>query len=133
MSNNNSHFKIDFFELIFLAEACIPPSPIARMSFWYKLTDTYYDQMSKGQRKKAFEWMSETLDRRELWQTNKWDVEAVEVFLNRYNPDNQYLVTTLYEGKTEQHEAFLHKGKYHMNRSRSIAKEYIQNVTKIEL
>ena len=128
---SDSNFKIDFLELMFLAEVCIPPSPIARISFWHKLTDMYYEQMNKEQRKRAFEWLSRALDRQEWWQKNEWDVQAVEVFLNRYNPDNQYLVTTLYEGKTEHHEAFLHKGKYHMSRSKIIAKEYIKNVTKI--
>jgi len=34
-------FQIDFFELAFLAEACIPPRPIARMMFWQHLTDYY--------------------------------------------------------------------------------------------
>ena len=29
-----STFEIDFFELAILAEACIPPRPIARAMFW---------------------------------------------------------------------------------------------------
>ena len=36
-----STFQIDFFELAFLAEACIPPVPIARASFFADLSDTF--------------------------------------------------------------------------------------------
>jgi len=39
-------FKIDFFELAFLAEACIPERPIARAMFWHSLTDKYWEQMT---------------------------------------------------------------------------------------
>ena len=42
-----SEFKIDFFELAFLAEACIPPVPIARAMFFADLSDKYYHQMTQ--------------------------------------------------------------------------------------
>ena len=52
-----SEFKIDFFELMFLAEVCIPQVPIARAMFFENMSDTYYHQMSPDERIKAFEWI----------------------------------------------------------------------------
>lgn len=124
-------FKIDFIELMILAESCVPPNPIARMTFWYKLTDTYYDQMNEGQRKRAYNWISKRLDTLELWKKSDYDKEAVEVFLNRYNPENQWMISTIHEGEKKQYRAFLHNGKYHVNRTRFIADEYVECAVKI--
>ena len=57
-----SEFKIDFFELAFLAEACIPPVPIARACFFDNLCDKYYHIMSQDERNKLFEWLLPKLD-----------------------------------------------------------------------
>lgn len=59
-----SKFKIDFFELLFLAEACIPPSPIARATFWQNLTNVYYEQMTDNERSRLFSFMN----RNEIYQ-----------------------------------------------------------------
>ena len=53
-----SKFSIDFFELSFLAEACIPQRPIARSMFWNNLTDVYWEQMSEQERASLFAWMN---------------------------------------------------------------------------
>jgi hypothetical protein len=42
-----SNFTIDFFELAVLAEACMPPNPIARTMFWQHLTDVYWEDVKK--------------------------------------------------------------------------------------
>lgn len=57
-SNDTNRFKIDFFELAFLAEACIPPVPIARQTFWDRLIDEIYDQLNQNQRDRLFEWIT---------------------------------------------------------------------------
>ena len=113
-------FKIDFFELMFLAEACIPPRPIARSMFWRELIDRYYNQMTTDERAKAFEWLSKELD---------ISNEDCRLFYDRYNPLNQYLVTTEYEGKVETIEAFLHKDRFHTNSTTSIVEDYIKDIT----
>jgi len=46
MKTMDRRFKIDFLELYFLAEACIPPRPIARAMFWDDLCDKYYHEMT---------------------------------------------------------------------------------------
>lgn len=122
----NKDFKIDFFEFSFLVEACIPPRPIARTMFWKDVINTYYHQMTTEERAKLFEWI----------QYNKsFDAEKEELcklFYDRFNPDNQYKITTNYEGKVDDKiVAFLHKGKYHTSETTSILEEYIINVEKI--
>ena len=53
-----STFNIDFFELSFLAEACIPPRPIARTYFWQNLSKVYWYQMTENERERLFEWIN---------------------------------------------------------------------------
>lgn len=121
-------FKIDFFELCFLAEACIPPVPIARACFWLNLTDKYYKELSKDQRKKLFEWMTR-LDKLDL--TN----DDCLLFYNRYNPDNQYTVTPKLKDQPETEykpiEAFKHNSKYHISSTRYIEPNLVGKVEKL--
>jgi hypothetical protein len=51
-------FKIDFFELSFLAEACIPPcKDVAETAFWKRLTFEIRDELTLKQRVKLLEWL----------------------------------------------------------------------------
>lgn len=122
-----SNFSIDFFELAFLAEACIPPRPIARAMFWQNLTKVYWSQMSEGQRAHLFEWLNR----------NDWYKESLEkeqdtlIFHSRFNPDNQYLVKTLHKRKKEEHRAFKMGERYYTNHDTFIDEKYIKGVEKI--
>jgi hypothetical protein len=51
-------FSISFFELSFLAEACVPPTPIARASFWQSLIDVHFYRMTQDERDHLFEWIN---------------------------------------------------------------------------
>lgn len=119
-------FKIDFFELLILAENCIPPTPIARSMFFSNLTDKYYKDMNNEQKKGMFNFIK---------KHHKFDLndESCFVFYNRFNPDNQYLITTNYNDKIEVTEAFLMKDRYWINSKTYIGSEFIVNVKKIEL
>jgi len=121
-----SNFTIDFFELSFLAEACIPPRPIARAFFWNNLTDVYWKQMTENERARLFSWMN----RNDWYLVSLTKEEDTKKFHARFNPDNQYLVKTEYEGKSEEHRAFLYEDSYCIDNRKSIAKEYIKEVTK---
>jgi hypothetical protein len=116
-----STFNIDFFELAFLAEACIPPRPIARMSFWQDLTRIYWEQMTEGERVHLFEWLNK----------NPWYPESLEkeeetkIFHARFNPDNQYMVTTLYEDKEDIRRAFKIGDRFYTGLNTFISEEYI--------
>ncbi len=115
-----SKFEIDFSELAFLAEACIPPRPIARSMFWNSLIDEHYFTMSIQERNHLFDWLKKSIGDR----TN----EGIELFLARYDPQNQYKVTCIYQGKTEIYECFLLKNRHYTKKDRFIADEYITNI-----
>jgi hypothetical protein len=111
-------FKIDFFELSFLAEACIPPKPIARTSFWYDLIDIHYKLMTDDERAHLFEWI---VKNPHFDETN----EDCRLFRDRFDRACQYVVVTKSEGRTQVHETFLHKGEYHVARNTTIMADCI--------
>lgn len=113
-------FNIDFIEFCFLAEACIPPAPIARMSFWYDLIDEYYEILSEGERANLFWWMG---------KNSRFDNknEDCKLFNARFDPNNQFKVLTNFNGEEKVVDCFKWKGKYYVKRNRFIADEYIVN------
>lgn len=126
-----STFNIDFFELAFLAEACIPPKPIAIGMFWQDLTRKYWEQMTEGERAHLFEWLNR----------NNWYRESLEkeddtkVFHARYNPDNQYMVKTRYKNEKKrwvkgEHRAFKLNNRYWVGLNTFIPDENITEVIK---
>lgn len=122
-----SKFEIDFFELAFLAEACIPQVPIARAMFWQHLTDKYWDQMTEYERDQLFDWMN----RNERYKESLEKHEDTQVFHARFNPDNQYKVYTTFNRKDTSHRTFKMDGLYYTKRQQWIDPEYITKVEKI--
>ena len=125
-----SSFTIDFFELSFLAEACIPPSPIARAMFWENMIEKYYHEMTPNERAKIFSFMNRNvhfLD--ELEKGN----ENVLLFFNRFNPENQFLIHYDLGSRKEKGtvEAFKHLGEYKKSKNVTIISDYITNVERI--
>ena len=112
---NMSKFEIDFFEFSFLVEACIPPVPIARSSFWDKVCNDYYHQLSANERSRLFEWIS--LNPR-FKDSLQMDNKQCRVFWHRYNPECQYSVTTDGDVITD---CFLMDGKYYIKCTESYA------------
>ena len=117
-----SEFKIDFIDLAFLAEACIPPIPIARACFFSDLSEKYYHQMTQNQRDKLFEWIVPKLD---------LSNEDCQHFYARFNIHNQYKVKTTYHGQTKEVVAYKFNDKYHISRNQSINEDYIDCVSSI--
>ena len=109
-------FKIDFFELAFLAEACIPPRPIARSMFWGKICNEYYYQMGQDERLRLFEWIKPQLD---------MDNEDCRLFFARYNPENQYRVSTEFNGDHETIDCFRFNDQYHLCKGTTVNETYI--------
>ncbi len=118
-----STFNIDFFELSFLAEACIPPVPIARGTFWQDLINKHYYTMTDGERSRLYTWILKNM---------RFDIANGDclMFELRFNPDNQYLVQTKHKGAKETHEAFKVGGLYHVSTSTHIEPKYITEVHK---
>lgn len=122
-----SMFTIDFFELVFLAEACIPPRPIARAMFWSDLINKHYNLMTENERARMFEFINRhDAFKRALNDSN----EDAILFYERFNPDNQYEILTK-EG--EKYRTFFHKGRYHIDDRTSVIEDYIESTTKLDL
>jgi hypothetical protein len=129
MKNKQNRFNIDFFEFSFLVEACIPPVPIARYSFFSDVINKYYHVLTPNERKRLYEWIG-----RSPRMTESTD-DMCMAFLARYNPDNQYRVTVSRDLQTETNECFLMDGVYYTyydsGKKIYAAGEYITNVEKI--
>lgn len=117
-------FQIDFFELAFLAEACIPPRPIARAMFWQHLTDQYWYQMSEAQRAHLFNW----LQKNPYYEESLAKEEETQIFHARFDPNNQYLVYTNYQNKEEVHREFKLNDRFYIKRNTSIFEDYINKI-----
>ena len=120
-------FSIDFFELAILAEACIPPRPIARAMFWQQLTDKYWHQMTENNRSLLFSW----LQRNPHYEESLHNEEETQIFHARFDPDNQYTVHTKYKRKKESHRAFKRNDRYYTARNTWIDEKYIVSVEKL--
>jgi hypothetical protein len=119
-------FTIDFFELAFLAEACIPPRPIARSMFWQSLTDKYWHQMTEGERNHLFEWLQKNYYYKESLEKQ----QDTQIFHARFDPDNQYMVKTNLKGVEGEHRTFRMGDTYFTNSNSSIVEEYITSIEK---
>lgn len=124
MKNEFNKFKIDFFELVFLAETCIPPRPIARTVFWHRLINEIYYELDDNQRERMFDFITKNAS---FDKENK----DCQLFYARFNPKNQYLVDLFHNGKAETHKMFQFEGKYYTHINRYAAPEYIKKVEKI--
>ena len=118
-------FKIDFFELMFLAQACIQPTPIARSMFWDRLINELYNELSDTDIKQMYIALKRNMSEEQLNDKNN------KIFLARFNPDNQYLIHTKYENKDERIITFKYENKYFVNKTKWIEKEYITKIEKI--
>jgi hypothetical protein len=122
-----SNFTIDFFELAFLAEAYIPPNPIARTMFWQRLTNVYWEQMSDEERDRLFEW----LNRNDNYKQSLEKEEETQIFHARFDPDNQYIVYTTMDGKDDVNRVFKYKDLYYVRSNSWITPEFITKVEKL--
>ena len=122
--NTDNKFVIDFFELSFLTEACLPQSTIARHSFFMDVIDKHYHKMTWEQRKHFFLWIGKKLN---------MEYEESNIFCARFNPENQFNVTTFYDGKKEIVQAFLLKERYWVSSNKSVNENYIESVDKLEI
>jgi hypothetical protein len=116
-----SKFEIDFFELLFLAEVCKPPRPIARAMFFQDLCDNHYHTMSANERLQMFEFIGKDLN---------LEYEDARYFIARFNPENQYIAICFINKNKENIPCFFYEGKYHISKNQSINEEYIKYVTK---
>ena len=121
--------NLDFFEMYYLLESCFRGSHL-RSGTIGRFVDEFYVWFSPEERKNLHDWIV-----RDIYD-GKFEPRsqlcgADRVFMARYNPDNQYRVKTLFDGKEEIHEVFLRNGRYYTKSDRFIAEKYITSVEKI--
>lgn len=121
-------FQIDFFELCFLAEACIPVRPIARAMFWQSLSSFHWHKMSPQERESMFNWMNRNGRYEESLAEKHEDTLD---FHYRFDPDNQYSVTTLYKGEEKVIQSFKKNDSYYIDPRTSIIEQYITKIEKL--
>ena len=119
-----NRFEIDFFEFAFLVEACIPPRPIARSMFWDKVIDEYYDILTFDERIRLFGWIQNN-------PCYNLENDDCKLFHLRYDPDNQYNVTTNFDGKVKTNKCFKVGERYHTKKFTSIDEDCIIKIEKI--
>jgi hypothetical protein len=117
-----NRFTIDFFEFAFLVEACIPPRPIARAMFWDSVIDKHYHAMTPDERTRLYTWIKKNWVFEDGIKNGNEDCLLFEA---RFNPDNQWKVTTKYNGEIQEHDCFKWKGGYHISKSTSVQDDYV--------
>jgi hypothetical protein len=122
--NTENKFVIDFFELAFLTEVCLPKSTIARHTFFMDVINKHYNKMSWEQRKHLFQWIGKKLN---------MEYEESQIFYARFNPENQFNVTTFYQGVKSDVKAFLLNDTYYISSNQSINNDYIESVEKLKI
>lgn len=111
-------FSINFFELMFLAESCIPPRPIARASTFNDFSEVHYHNMTDKERLQFYGHVT---------NCHGFDIENEDCFHfeRRFNPNNQYIVTAKWEGEECAFHAYLHNGNFHTSRNRWISSDLV--------
>ncbi|MHB8762585.1 MAG: hypothetical protein ACYC6J_09450 [Coriobacteriia bacterium] len=128
IDKKENRFSINFFEFSFLVEACIPPRSIARYSFWDDVINKYYHVLTDEERFSLYEWINKNGSMQYSLEKGN---EDCELFNARFNPDNQYIVKTLYNDKKEDYNVFKWKDRYHTSKNSSILEQYITDIIKI--
>jgi hypothetical protein len=116
-------FCIDFFEMSFLVEACIPPRPIARTMLWHDVINKHYKTMTPDERGRLYEWIG----RNGIFQEGleKGNEDCI-LFRDRFNPKNQYKI--LVDGSVTPIDCFLHNGNYHIQENTFIPHDKIKSI-----
>lgn len=122
-------FNIDFFEFAFLVEACIPPRPIARAMFGDKVIDYYHDLMTEKERALIYEWISKNWIYQDGIEKKNEDCLWFDA---RFNPENQYIVTTNYDNKEQKHICFKRGNDFCVKKHRFINNNFIIQAEKIK-
>jgi len=125
-----NRFNIDFFEFCALVEACIPDSPIMRAMFWDKVIDLYYHELTVNERSRLYSWINRNPSFQYSLEKNN---EGCIIFNARYNPDNQYKVTTNYIGEIKVNDCFKLNDRYYLSKTVSINEDYITNIEHIKM
>lgn len=110
---------LDVHDFTVLIEASWHCGTILRYSIMERAINEWYAALSPPELARVYEFFN---------RTQKPKEEIQHKFLARYNPNNQFFVTTLYEGKKETHHAYKFNDEYFVSSTKRISKEYITEV-----
>ena len=119
-----SEFRIDYFELMFLAESVSPKGPIARSMCFDSFSDKHYHHMNEEQRLQFFIYVQ-----KQPYFT--LGDEQCRHFYARFNPHNQYKVSCFYIGKAQTVDCYRFNDKYMVSRNCSINDDYIKKIVRV--
>lgn len=120
----STRFNIDFFELMFLAEAVIPDKPIARSFCFDNFSETHYHKMTNDERLQFFEHVQKC-------HGFSLENEQCRHFYARFNPKNQYVVTGFIIGKPQEFICYMFNEQYHTHKNRFVNPEYIKSIIRL--
>lgn len=117
-----SKFKIEIDDLIMLALSCIELENKFRVKVWFDIIDVHYKEMNAKERVAIYSFMLPELD-----VSNHFH----KLFIDRFNPENQYKITVEFEGETKCYEAFMRNDKYYISSSFAYDYDFIKMVEDI--
>lgn len=121
--------ELDMFEMYCLLESCIRGSHL-RSGTILRFVDDWYELFTKEQRDKLY---YDTL--RLIYDNNFVPCDsccgADKIFMARFNPKNQYMLTVSNGRETKTVNAFKMNNKYYVKSNRFCAEEYIKKIEKI--
>jgi hypothetical protein len=117
-------FSIHFNDLFFLSESLLRFETPSQKRFFDKYSDEFYHLMNDLERKQLFEYVI-------AHHKFNLDNEICEHFYNRFNLENQFLITAEKSLITSTFVAYLHNDKYLTSKSKEVSKKYITIVTKL--
>ena len=121
--------ELDIHELGWLLDTCLRGSHL-RTGTIKKFVDVWYNRLTEQQRYNLYEW-SLRITYNGAFHPSETCCGMDRIFMKRYDPENQYLVKTLYRGVTEEHRAFGMNGEFYIESNRCIEKKYITKVEHI--
>lgn len=115
--------QIDYFEFLILVDSSWHSGTILRHSVLLKAMDVWYHEMTDNDRARAFEYVT---------RTQKVENETHRRFLARFDPDNQYDVTSEGKGIKGTKRCYLFEGKYWDTVNSFAGEEWIKKVEKVK-
>lgn len=135
---------LDIHELWYLLERCLHGSHL-RSDTIERFVNEFYDKLSEHERMNLFEWavrLGYAWHDHDCFEPDSRCCGKDTIFMKRYHPDNQYIVTMKYRyktadgkwhRKTEKVRAFKMDGEYYINSRQRCTSEFITNVEHLDL
>ena len=122
--------NLDIYELSYLLDACLRGSHL-RADTVRRFVDEFFDLLTEQQRYNLYEWsLRLTYSYEKEFRPSETCCGADIKFMKRYDPENQYLVTTKYKGKVETYRAYKDDSRYFLKTNTFIEDVYITKVEK---